>query len=399
MTEVRSPPKIDPETLVLRARPRRVVRFRRNLLIGAAAILCVGIVAVTWFGLKRPEARLVTDQSAQYDPDKVSDSQRPKPDQLQNLPKTYAEMPADVPQLGPPLPGDLGKPILENRQAQIQAATRSNTGEHGIQAKYESGLFFGVTDRSQAGMAIDANRDDLLSETGLSVPAQASPALNLDPDKDQNAQTRKLDFVGQASKDGIYNSRSLQAPVSPYEVMTGTVISASLITGLNSDLPGLILAQVTSNIYDTVTGQILLIPQGSRLIGHYDSVVAFGQSRALIVWQRLIMPDGSSIEIDNLPATDEAGYAGLSDKVDYHTWSLLKGIGLSSILGITAQTGSSSDSDLVKAIRESTQQSVNQAGQKIVEKQLNVQPGLTVRPGWPLRVIVHKDLILKPYKA
>lgn len=330
----------------------------------------------------------------------MSDSQRPKPDQLQNLPKTYAEMPAGVPQLGPPLPGDLGKPILENQQAQIQAATRSNTSEHGIpQAKYESGLFFGVTERSQAGPATDANRDDLLSETGLSVPVQASPGLNLDPDKDQNAQTRKLDFVGQAAKDGIYNSRSLQAPVSPYDVMTGTVISASLITGLNSDLPGLILAQVTSNIYDTVTGQILLIPQGSRLIGHYDSVVAFGQSRALIVWQRLIMPDGSSIEIDNLPATDEAGYAGLSDKVDYHTWSLLKGIGLSSILGVTAQTGSSSDSDLVKAIRESTQQSVNQAGQKIVEKQLNVQPGLTVRPGWPLRVIVHKDLILKPYKA
>ncbi len=186
-------------------------------------------------------------------------------------------------------------------------------------------------------------------------------------------------------------------PVSPNQVMAGTVISASLVTGLNSDLPGMVIAQVTEPIYDTVTGRILLIPQGSRLIGQYDSVVAFGQSRALLVWQRLILPDGSSLEIDNLPATDASGYAGLSDKVDYHTWSLLKGVALSTLLGITTQQGASDDSDLVKALRESAQQSANQAGQKIVEKTLNVQPSLTVRPGWPLRIIVHKDLVLKPY--
>ena len=120
-------------------------------------------------------------------------------------------------------------------------------------------------------------------------------------------------------------------------------------------------------------------------------------NRALLVWQRLILPDGSSLEIDNLPATDASGYTGLSDKVDYHTWSLIKGIGLSTLLGITAQQSSSDDSDLVKALRESTQQSANQAGQKIVEKTLNVQPSLKVHPGWPLRVIVHKDLTLKPY--
>ncbi len=175
------------------------------------------------------------------------------------------------------------------------------------------------------------------------------------------------------------------------------MISASLITGLDSDLPGMVIAQVTEPVYDTVTGRTLLIPQGARLVGQYDSVVAFGQSRALLVWQRLILPDGSSLEIDNLPATDASGYTGLSDKVDYHTWSLIKGIGLSTLLGVTAQQGSSDDSDLVKALRESTQQSANQAGQKIVEKTLNVQPSLRVRPGWPLRVIVHKDIILKPY--
>ena len=177
------------------------------------------------------------------------------------------------------------------------------------------------------------------------------------------------------------------------------LISASLITGLDSDLPGLVVAQVTQNIYDTVTGQTLLIPQGSRLIGTYDSVVAFGQSRALVVWQRIIMPDGSSIQIDNLPATDAQGYSGLSDDVDYHTWALIKGVAISTLLGVGTELSLSGQSDLLMSIRESTQDSVNQAGQQITQKNLNIQPTIKVRPGWPLRVIVHKDLVLRPYRG
>ena len=135
-------------------------------------------------------------------------------------------------------------------------------------------------------------------------------------------------------------------------------------------------------------------PQGARLIGSYDSVVAFGQRRALLVWQRIILPDGSSIQIDNLPATDAAGYAGLADKVDFHTWQLLKGVTLSTLLGVGTELSlGSEESDLVRAIRQSTQQSAAQAGQQIVSKNLNIQPTITVRPGWPLRVIVHKDIV------
>lgn len=141
-----------------------------------------------------------------------------------------------------------------------------------------------------------------------------------------------------------------------------------------------------------------MAPQGTRLIGEYDSQVAFGQSRALVVWKRMIVPNGTSLEIDSLPATDMEGYAGLADSVDFHTWSLVKSIGLSTLLGLTGQMGDSDDSDLVKALREATRQNGNQAGQQIVEKQLSVQPTIKVRPGWPLRIIVHKDLILKPYE-
>jgi len=139
--------------------------------------------------------------------------------------------------------------------------------------------------------------------------------------------------------------------------------------------------------------------QGTRLFGKYDSVVAFGQKRALVVWKRLILPNGNSIVIENLPATDVAGYAGLEDEVDFHTWQLLKGIGLATLIGVGTQLSLDSDeSDLVKALRESVQQTTNRAGQRLIERELDVQPTITVRPGWPLRVIVSKDLVLKPYQ-
>jgi type IV secretion system protein VirB10 len=221
---------------------------------------------------------------------------------------------------------------------------------------------------------------------------------------DPTDQTRKLAFLKSGPEKEIYNPHGPQIPISPYQLMAGTIISASLVTGLNSDLPGFVIAQVTEHVYDTATGRHLLVPQGTRLVGKYDSVVAFGQERALVIWQRLIFPDGSSLLIDNLPATDTGGYAGLADEVDLHTLRLLKGVALATVLGVGSELvfGSASslgDSDLVKALRESAQSTTNRAGQRLVERNLNVQPTITVRPGWPLRVIVHKDLILRPYRG
>lgn len=176
----------------------------------------------------------------------------------------------------------------------------------------------------------------------------------------------------------------------------GSIISASLITGLRSDLPGLVTAQVTENTYDTATGRLLLVPQGARLVGSYDSVVAFGQKRALVVWQRIIMPDGSSMRIDNVPATDPSGYVGLADKLDFHTWQLLKGVVLSTLLGVSSELALSGQGDLVQAIRMSTQDNVARAGDQITQRNLGVQPTITVRPGTPVRLVVHKDLVLAP---
>ena len=183
--------------------------------------------------------------------------------------------------------------------------------------------------------------------------------------------------------------------------MAGSVIAAALITGLNSDLPGQVVAQVTEDVYDTVSGRFLLVPQGTRLIGKYDSHIAYGQERLLLIWTRLVMPDGSSIVLDNLPATDTKGYAGLEDGVDYHTWRLLKGVMLSSLLGISselaANNGTQSNNRIIVGLRDSVNNTANEAGQRIVSKDLALQPTLTVRPGYPVRVVVNRDLVLRPY--
>lgn len=396
-------PKVDPETLVLRANPRPVVRFKRKLLIGIAGGVCVAIFAATWLALGQADLKF-----HQADDNLYSVDRKRTPDQLASLPSSYDKI-----KLGPPLPGDLGYAIAEREKHLGVSSTGTGSTDTAAQAEQmqlaqqahqanESGVFFRVSDQAGTTSATVPPAGGQSSAGASSATQNAGDEggrVSLDPGRDPNNQGRKLDFLNRKTETDIYNPHPLQQPISPYEILAGTIIPASLITGLNSDLPGLVVAQVTENVFDTVTGDTLLIPQGARLIGSYDSVVAFGQSRALVVWQRIVMPDGSSIQIDNLPATDMQGYAGLEDEVDYHTWTLLKGIALSTLLGVGTQTTfGNSQSNLVEAIRESTRENTNQAGQRIVEKNLNIQPTIAIRPGWPLNVVVHKDLILKPYR-
>ena len=186
-------------------------------------------------------------------------------------------------------------------------------------------------------------------------------------------------------------------PTSPYVLQAGAVIAAALITGIRSDLPGQITAQVTEHVYDSPTGRTLLVPQGTRIIGQYDSDVQFGQNRVLLVWNRLIFPNGRSIVLERQPGADAEGYAGLQDGVDYHWWDLAKAAGLSTLLSVGAELGASNDDLLISAIRNGAQDTINDAGQQIVRRQLNVAPTLTVRPGFPVRIIVTRDLVLEPY--
>ena len=184
--------------------------------------------------------------------------------------------------------------------------------------------------------------------------------------------------------------------------MAGTIIPAALVTGINSDLPGQVIANVTEAVYDTATGKHLLIPQGSRLMGRYDSQVAFGQRRVLLVWTRLILPDTSSVALDRLPGIDPAGYAGLEDGVDWHWDRILAGAALSTLLGVGAELAapeSRTDGNrIVIATREGAQDAVNQVGQEFTKRSMSIQPTLAIRPGFPMRVMVSKDLVLRPYQ-
>ena len=189
---------------------------------------------------------------------------------------------------------------------------------------------------------------------------------------------------------------SIVAP-SPYVVQAGAVIPAALITGIRSGLPGQITAQVTENIYDSPTGRLLLIPQGTRLIGQYDNGVGFGQRRVLLVWNRLILPNGKSIVLERQPGAESEGYAGREDGVDYHWWDLAKAAALSTLLGVGAELATDDGDRLVSAIQGGAQNTINDAGQQIVRRQLSIQPTLIIRPGFPVRVIVTRDLVLEPY--
>jgi type IV secretion system protein VirB10 len=189
-------------------------------------------------------------------------------------------------------------------------------------------------------------------------------------------------------------------PSSRYIVQAGAFIPAALITGIRSDLPGQVTAQVTENVYDSPTGRYLLIPQGSKLIGTYDSQVSFGQDRVLLVWTRLIVPNGRSIVLERQPGADTQGFAGLEDEVDHHWGRLFGAAALSTLLGVGAELGASNnDSAIFTALRRGSTDSLNQSGQQVVRRNLNIQPTITIRPGFPVRVIVNRDLVLAPYRT
>lgn len=381
------PAKLDPEALELRARPRSVVRFRRGLLIGSAAALSVTIAAATWFALQPVGLRLAADA-----PELTLAENDQSPQVLAGLPDGYAHEDG-VPDLGPPLPGDLGRPILEHQ--------RSMATEDGA----PSPVMAGPHQAEQEAMAERQRRTAEIEQ------ARAAPVLMqvsrgaTRGDNGVGTTLQPADVAGQSAgrpsgaDDGVSSAR-VRTPASRWQLSAGSVISASLITGLNSDVPGMVVAQVIEPAFDSASGRAVLIPQGARLLGRYDSRVAYGQRRAMLVWERLVMPDGSSLALDNAPATDAAGYAGVADGVDFHTWRLLKGIGMSTLLGVgTELRFGGAESELVEALHESVQSNADRAGQKIVERNLDIAPTITIRPGFPVRVLIHKDLVLPPWRG
>jgi type IV secretion system protein VirB10 len=267
-----------------------------------------------------------------------------------------------------------------------------------------SALFFHQDPNMQAlARPVAASNSDTAT-TGTSTPRPDSLYGDrpLPPEGQGGLTEQKNAFMasgGRLSND--YVSKPLQTPVSAFEVQAGSVIAAALLTAINSELPGEIVAQVTEPTYDTATGRHLLVPQGSRLIGKYDSLVSYGQSRALVLWTRLILPNGKSVDLQGMPGTDEAGTAGLEDGVDHHRSALVGALFYSSVMDLGPSLAQSlAESGSTNIYTQPAAQMGSQAsqmGNNIVQRELNRPNTITVRQGWPLRVLVNKDIILQEY--
>lgn len=380
-----TPHSEDPETVVrLHGQPPRVVRLSRKAigLAGAGALVLVGGALI--LALRPPTAE--TTQEV-YNTSGVAVA-----DGLTSAPADYSK----VPRLGPPLPGDLGKPILDAQDRGAvaalppvgptpvsdggpdpheQARMRMNEEREAVRI---SSVFMGAGSRAERPEApSSAGSGDLASLARAGTERVAAGFLDRAPERQTGSPER------------------LSAAANDQTLLAGSVIPAALITGIRSDQPGLVTAQVTQNVHDSLTGRRVLIPQGARLIGDYQSDVGFGQRRVLLAWNRLILPDGRSIVLERQPASDASGYAGLEDGVDYNWGGVTRAALISTLLGIGAEIGAGNDDNLVRALRRGSQDSINRAGEQIVSRELGIRPTLSIRPGYPVRVLVTRDINLE----
>ena len=364
----------------------RITRLSRKILAGGTALALLLISGAVLWALRSNHPRNPTpDELYSTDHHNVADG-------LATLPRDYAGVPREVPRLGPPLPGDLGRPIVtaESQSVPIGLDAEQQRINQETEAARTSKVFAPTTAPVTPPHA--ASQDAANNTSSSSDEAFA-----------QNGQDRKLLFVNAPVDRRTTAPDRLSRPGSPFVVQAGTIISAALITGIRSDLPGQITAQVTESVFDSPSGRAKLIPQGARLIGLYDSQIAFGQSRVLLVWTRLIMPNGRSIVLERQQGADAGGYAGLEGEVDNHWSELFKAALLSTVLSVGSELGAGADNGnntaILQALRLGAANSLNQAGQQVVRRNLNIQPTLTIRSGLPVRVIVNRDLVLEPYRG
>jgi type IV secretion system protein VirB10 len=377
------------EAVKLRGDPPRVMRLSRK---------AIGIASACGFALVGGALIYALQPASQAEREELLNTEgTARPDALADGPRDYG----DVPKLGPPLPGDLGAPILAAQQrgdvaelppigatpptgpaptpAQTAAEAERQRLVQERSAARESRLFFG----GGAGAA------------ALGDGSQVADASGGPPAPQLAAETQRPAFADRPVERRTVSESRIEPPAGTHVLQAGSIIPAALITGIRSDLPGQVTAQVTEPVYDSVTGRILLIPQGSRLIGDYNADVSFGQRRVQLAWNRLILPDGRSIVLERQPGGDPSGFAGLQDGVDFHWGGVLRAALVSTLLGVGGELGAGNDDNLTRALRRGSQDSIGRAGEQVVSRELDVRPTLTIRPGFPVRVLVTRDLILR----
>ncbi|SSC73774.1 unnamed protein product [Ciceribacter sp. T2.26MG-112.2] len=284
--------------------------------------------------------------------------------------------------------------ILREAQRQRMASLQARA------TALDSPLKVDVSDVQKADSRTDASQpQNAATNSASDLYSVAVKSGLLGQNVDQNGQTSKEDFFNQDIKDLGYLPNQVVRQLSPYELKRGSIIPATMITGLNSDLPGRISAQVSQNIYDSATGYRLLIPQGAKLFGRYDSKVSFGQERVLVVWTDIIFPNGSTLQIAGMSGTDAEGYGGFKDKVDRHLWRTFGSAALVAIIGTGIDMSMPESSTLATqdtasdAARRNFAESFGRMAEQTISKNLNVQPTIRIRPGYKFIVLVDQDII------
>lgn len=376
--------------LRLRPDPPRVMRLSRKAITVLVVAGGLGVGAILIVALQGSDPG--DGPSELFSTERVQEAEG-----LLGLPRDYAS----TPQLGPPLPGELGRPVLSAQRRGEPVAVVPATGtavdpEEQLRLQEAEAARLATLFADARSSGADAARPQAASVAAPGAGLQGLFPTSAGQGRQPDTTERREAFLDREVDRRTTAADRLQTPLSPYVLQAGSVIEAALLTGLRSDLPGQITAQVTANVYDSPTGQFLLIPQGARLLGEYDSRVETGQRRVLLAWTRLILPDGHSIVLERQPGTDQAGYAGLKDGVDNHWGQLFRAAGLATILNIGLETGEDGGDEIAEAIRDGTQDTIGRAGETIVQRQLQIPPTLTIRPGFPVRVMVTRDLILEP---
>jgi type IV secretion system protein TrbI len=390
-------PKATPESVL--AAPRLpVTRWNRRYLAAGSVVIATVVAVAFWIGFSGP-AKPVKKQAGKTDGDTAVTT----PAIPDRFAKGYADPTVQsVAQGGAAAPPALPPPVAPGAAATQARPPRpvdpavAQAHEQAMAARSASPFFSAAAQGAPPQAAVGPL--SLASGVAPATTPAETQAADVQP---ANGQGGKRQFAANAKLDD-YLQAPLRDPVSPWEVKAGTVIPAALLTAINSDLPGEIIAQVTEPVYDHVTGRTVLIPQGSRLIGQYDSQIAYGQERALVAWNRIVMPNGRSINIGSMEGADLSGASGLHDQVDGHFWQLARGILLSTVFTIGASeaqdaSARSSGSLVLNSAGTGVANEAEQVGSQITSRDLNRQPTIKVRAGWPLRVLVNKDMILAPY--
>ncbi|UPU37876.1 hypothetical protein M1B72_09250 [Geomonas paludis] len=387
----------------------KVARFKRKALAVLTVIFTASITFALVAGLSPKKTATGEERKPVKEEEVQSQSAPGLPDPMMSAPGDYQELARKqasrqvAGQSGTgarPEPDAVAEPDTPQQPAPAYTVTpprtESQAHKDGMSA-INSPVTFAQGEAPQQGRAEDPRPLVVPTLPGLPQPGERPV-----PD-DQNMQGEKRDFSRERQQDLPYLKATLLVPISQYEIKAGTILPATLITGINSDLPGQIIAQLRENVFDTVTGNYLLVPQGTRLIGEYDSKVAFGQERVLVVWTRLIMPNGESINLEGMPGTDLSGYAGMSGRVNNHYGKLVTGVVLGSVIGAGAQVavGGQGAPNVPPTFGNlavsGAAQNINQAAQQHTNKVLNMQPSIEVSPGDKINVFVTKDMILNPF--